>query len=127
MSWKSKKQATVSRSSTEAEYRALIVVANEITWISQILKDLHKTSPLSALIYCDNVAAIATNHTFHERTKHIEINCHFVQDLIDNGRLKVLLIRSSAQLADLFSKALATTDIRNFMVKMGVFNIYSPS
>lgn len=129
VSRKSKKQATVSRSSTEAEYRALAVVASEITWISHLLKDLHIISPSPALVYCDNTAAIAiaTNPTFHERTKHIEFGCHFVWDLINIGKLKVLPIRSSSQLADMFTKALAASDIQSFMLKMGILNLYCPS
>lgn len=82
--WKIKKQATVSRSSAKAEYRALVTFSSEITWLLfSLLSSLHIESPSHALIYCDNHAtiSIANNLTFHERTtKHIEIDCHFVRD-----------------------------------------------
>ncbi|PNX93731.1 putative copia-type protein [Trifolium pratense] len=81
VSWKSKKQSTVSRSSSEAEYRALASLSCEIQWLHYLLADLHIpiTSPSS--VYCDNVSAIYLTHnpTFHERTKHIEIDCHVIR------------------------------------------------
>lgn len=111
ISWKSKKQATVSRSSAEAEYRALASVSSELTWIVQLLANLHINVQLPSLVYCDNQAAIsiASNPTFHERTKHIEFDCHFVRDLITRGLLKLLPIRSSFQSADMFTKALPSS------------------
>ncbi|CAJ2656280.1 unnamed protein product [Trifolium pratense] len=81
VSWKSKKQSTVSRSSSEAEYRALASLSCEIQWFHYLLADLHipMTSPFS--VYCDNVSAIYLAHTptFNERTKHIEIDCHVIR------------------------------------------------
>lgn len=105
------------------------MVSSELTWISHLLKDLHIDSPNPVLVYCDNVAAIAiaTNPTFHERTKHNEIDCHFVRDLIDGGQLKVMPIRSSAQLANMFTKALTSSIIQSFMVKMDILNLCCPT
>lgn len=76
VSLKAKKQSTISRSSAEAEYRALSSTASELVWIHQLLLDFHITSTDPALIFCDNQAAIhiATNPIFHERTKHIKID-----------------------------------------------------
>ncbi|XP_016178828.1 uncharacterized protein LOC107621313 [Arachis ipaensis] len=83
VSWKSKKQDVVSRSSTETEYRALANVACEVLSIISLLKFMH-VEVNSAMIFCDNVSAIqtATNPTLHERSKHIEIDCHFVREKV---------------------------------------------
>ncbi|GJT51071.1 uncharacterized mitochondrial protein-like protein [Tanacetum coccineum] len=80
ISWQSKKQAVVSRSSIEAEYRALADCSCEITWLNSLLQDLHIPITTPVKVFCDNSSAIAlaSNHVQHARTKHIEIDCHFV-------------------------------------------------
>ena len=80
ISWKSKKQTTVSLSSAEAEYRSLRRLIAELSWLSRLLHELTITSITPIPVKCDNLAAIyiARNPVFHERTKHIEIDCHFV-------------------------------------------------
>ncbi|XP_031106315.1 uncharacterized protein LOC116010963 [Ipomoea triloba] len=84
VSWRSKKQATVSKSSSEAEYRALATTACELQWITSLLRDMHVSSANPAVVYCDNKSAIAIaeNHVFHERTKHIDIDCHIIRERI---------------------------------------------
>src|SRR4051812_15923210 len=80
ISWRSKKQLTVSRSSSEAEYRALAAATCELQWFLYLLQDLHVTCTKTPVLYCDNQSAIhiASNPIFHERTKHLEIDCHLV-------------------------------------------------
>ena len=129
VSWKTKKQATFSRSSTEAKYRGLASVSSEITWLTHLLQDLQIPHQEPALIYCDNRAAIsiASNPTFHERTKHIEIDSHFIRDKIQQGQQKLLTIKSSHQLAHTFTKPLPSSTIHEFMFKMEIRNLHTPS
>ncbi|GJT06129.1 ribonuclease H-like domain-containing protein [Tanacetum coccineum] len=91
---KSKKQNTLSKSSTEAEYRALASVSSEIIWILKILKDLGVDNLLPISLYCDSNSAIkiAANLVFHERTKHLEIDLHFVREKVLKGVVKTIKV-----------------------------------
>jgi len=104
ISWKSKKQSTVSRSSTEAEYRSLAYLMCELQWIQYILCDLHLSIPTPYVTFCDNSSEIqiAKNPTFHERTKHVEIDCHLIRQKILDGLIHLLHVPSTHQLADVF-------------------------
>ena len=84
VTWKSKKQNVVARSSAEAEYRAMASTASELTWVRQVLADLNITNHEPIKMFCDNQAArhIASNPVFHERTKHIGVDCHFIREKI---------------------------------------------
>ncbi|KAL6342654.1 hypothetical protein AAG906_013060 [Vitis piasezkii] len=108
VSWKAKKQTTISQSSTEAEYRAVASTTSELFWLRQLLKDFQAPISSPTLLFCDNQVAIhlASNPFFHERTKHIEIDCHFVHDKVTDGFIKLMPLHSQHQLADVFTKAL---------------------
>lgn len=80
VSWKSKKQQTVNRSSAEAEYRSLAALVAELVWLAGLLKELHCPVVNPILVFTESKSAIqiAENPVFHERTKYIEIDCHFI-------------------------------------------------
>nr|GEU79576.1 ribonuclease H-like domain-containing protein [Tanacetum cinerariifolium] len=82
-----KRQHTLSRSSVEAEYKGVANVVAEIAWLRNLLKELHTPLLFATLVYCDNVSAIymTTNPVQHQRTKHIEIDIHFVRDMVARG------------------------------------------
>ena len=87
ISWKSKKQATVSRSSSEVEYCALASATCELQWLTHLLHDFGIVYTRPTLLFCDNRSAlhIAANPVFHEHTKHIEIDCHIVWEKLHSG------------------------------------------
>jgi histone deacetylase 1/2 len=106
ISWSSKKQPTVSRSSTEAEYKALANGAAEAIWIESLFKELGVSQQHIPILWCDNLGAtyLTAIPVFHARTKHIEIDFHFVRERVASGDLRVRFLSSNDQLADVFTK-----------------------
>ena len=87
ISWSSKRQLTVSRSSAEAEYRSVAHAVAEMVWLRQLLTELHRPVQQATIVYCDNVSAMymSCNPVQHQRTKHIEIDIHFVREKVALG------------------------------------------
>ncbi|VVA39320.1 PREDICTED: Retrovirus-related Pol poly from transposon [Prunus dulcis] len=108
VSWQSKKQGSVSRSSTEAEYRALANTAADIAWVRQVLADLHEYLPEPPLLFCDNLSALAlsSNPVQHSRIKHLDIDFHFIRERVQSRDIMVQYIPTEEKIADVFTKGL---------------------
>ncbi|XP_019262826.1 PREDICTED: uncharacterized protein LOC109240615 [Nicotiana attenuata] len=128
VSWKSKKQITVSRSSAEAKYRSMATTVAELVWIHGLLEELGVKVDLPMELHCDNKAAlqIASNPMYHERTKHIEIDCHFIREKLQQGLIKTSHVSSRNQIADILTKALGKQLHSEMVGKLGMINIFSP-
>ncbi|XP_039778972.1 uncharacterized mitochondrial protein AtMg00810-like [Panicum virgatum] len=116
LSWSSKRQTTVSRSSAEAEYRGVANAVAECTWLRQLLGELHCSIPKATIAYCDNISSVymSKNPVHHKRTKHIELDIHFVREKVALGELRVLPIPSAQQFADVFTKGLSSSMFNDF-------------
>lgn len=119
VSWSTEKQTRVSKSSTEAEYRALSAAASEIMFLTYILTDLHVAAP-SPSLYCDNQSAICltTNPVFHKKMKHVGIDCHFVREQVIDGSMTVTYVPSEDQLADFLTKPLTSQRFQYLLSKL---------
>ncbi|RVW28219.1 Retrovirus-related Pol polyprotein from transposon RE1 [Vitis vinifera] len=129
VTWRSKKQSVVARSSAEVEYRALTHGICEGIWIKRVLSELGQTSSSPILMMCDNQAAIsiAKNPVHHDRTKHVKIDRHFITEKVTSETVKLNYVPTKHQTADILTKALPRPNFEDLTCKLGLYDIYSPA
>jgi hypothetical protein len=121
-SWSSKHQNVVSCSSVEVEYRAMANDVTDACWLRQLLVELHNPLSQGTLVYCDNVSVVylSTNPVQHQRTKHAEIDLHFVRERIAVGGGRVLHVLTTSQFADIFTKGLPSSVFSEFQSNLNI-------
>ncbi|KAL1187767.1 Retrovirus-related Pol polyprotein from transposon RE1 [Cardamine amara subsp. amara] len=126
VSWKTIKHKHYSRSSAESEYRAMHDALQEIMWLRQLLQDLGFPHSAPVRLFCDNQAAIhiAANPVFHERTKHVESDCHAVRDAVEDKIIAIAHVGTADQLADLLTKALGRQKFEHLVSKLTIVNLH---
>ena len=127
ISLKSKKQDVVARSSVEAEYRAMALATCELIRLKHFLQELRFGKDEQMKPICEYQAAlhISSNPIFHERTKHIEVDCHFIREKIASGCMTTSFVNSNDQLVDIFTKSLRGPKIKYICDKLGAFDLYA--
>ncbi|KAI4347503.1 hypothetical protein L6164_008313 [Bauhinia variegata] len=129
VSWKTKKQPTVSRSSAEAEYRSMANTTCELKWLKGLLSDLGICHMQPMSIHYDSQATlhIAKNLVFYERTKHIKVDCDYIRNEILRGTIKPSFVSTRHQLADIFTKALGSSQFDYLLAKLGISHLHAPT
>ena len=124
ISWSAKKQPTVARSSTESEYQAMAPATVELIWTTFLLRDIGIPFPWPLTLFYDNISALymTVNPIIHARTKHVEVDYHFVREKVALGTLITRFVTSSQQLADIFTKALTRGAFLQLCNKLGLWN-----
>ncbi|RVW23389.1 Retrovirus-related Pol polyprotein from transposon RE1 [Vitis vinifera] len=129
VTWKSKKQNVVAWSSAEVEFRAMTQGVCELLWLKIVLEDLKIKWDGPMRLYCDNKSAISIAHNpvQHNRTKHIEIDRHFIKEKLDSGLICTPYVSTHGQLDDVLTKGLSSSVFQSFVSKLGIVNTYSPT
>ncbi|XP_074370291.1 secreted RxLR effector protein 161-like [Apium graveolens] len=129
VTWRSKKQNVVARSSAEAGFRGMALGICEVLWLRLLLRDLGYLSTQPIRLYCDNKAAhdISHNPVQHDRTKHVEIDRFFIKEKLDEEIVELPKIRSEDQLADILTKYVSSRVFLKFLDKLGMCDIYAPT
>ncbi|BFG38701.1 hypothetical protein CerSpe_249750 [Prunus speciosa] len=129
VTWRSKKQKVCSLSSAEAEYQSMVHGICEMLWIRKLLKELGFMAKDAMKLYCDNQAAIdiANNPVQHDRTKHVEIDRHFINEKLESNVISVPHVKADEQLTDVLTKAVSRQVFSDSLDKLGIGDIYSPT
>nr|GEY15556.1 hypothetical protein [Tanacetum cinerariifolium] len=123
VSWSAKKQLTVSRSSCESEYQAMANTCAEIIWLTHLFHELHALPPDRPTLLCDNKSALfmTQNPVSHKRAKHIDLDYHFIRELVHSGKLFTKFVSTNLQVAVIFTKSLPCSQFETFrsMLRLG--------
>lgn len=116
ISWCSRKQSSVSLSSTESEYIATSMAASEACWLINLLSDFNIGNCCPVVLHCDNQSAIMIANTDTlKRLKHVDIRYHFIKEQIRKGKIQLKYLETKEQVADMFTKALNKTLLYKFI------------
>jgi hypothetical protein len=120
ISWSAKRQTVISRSSAEVEYHAVANGVAKATWLRQLLHELQAPSSRCTLVYCDNISAVyfSTNPIQHQRTKHVEIDLHFVRENVAIGQVCILHVPTTSQFVDIFTNGLPSSVFNEFSISL---------
>ena len=129
VTWKSKKQKVVALSSAEAEFRGMAKGLCELLWLRRLLMEIGFGSSMEMNLFCDNKAAtnISENLVQHDRTKHVEVDKHFIKQSIEEKIIRFPFVKSEDQLADILTKAVSSKNFHDSLDKLGIKDIYAPT
>ena len=129
MTWKTKKQNVVARSSAEAEFRGMTLELCEALWLRLLLHDLGYLSRQPIWLFCDNKVACDIDHNpvQHDQTKYVEVDILFIKEKLDDKIVELPKIQSEDQLVDILTKAVSSQVFSKFLNKLRMCDIYAPT
>lgn len=129
VTWRSKKQNVVALSSAEAEFRGIAKGLCELLWLKQLLTEISFAPSCEMDLFCDNKAAIDISHNpvQHDRTKHVEVDRHFIKQNLETKVVRFPFVKSEDQLADILTKAVCSKSFYNSLDKLGIKDLYAPT
>ncbi|CAL2245578.1 unnamed protein product [Prunus armeniaca] len=129
VTWRSKKQNVVALSSAEAKFRGMTKRICELLWLRKLLTELGYKPTSIMNLFCDNKAAIAIaqNPVQHDRTKHVEVDRHFIKQKLEAIVFQFPFVKSEDQLADILTKAISSKAFHNSLDQLGIGDIYAPT
>ncbi|CAL8102601.1 unnamed protein product [Prunus armeniaca] len=129
ITWRSKKQKVVSRSSAESEYRVIAQGVCEILWLRWLLVEIGFKPNAATKLHCDNQSAfeIANNPVQHDRTKHVEVDRHFIKEKLEHKLISIPFVSSSEQLADMLTHVVSKRRFEGSLDKLDITDIYAPT